>query len=513
MLLGRSRLEVSKPSFPYFPFAHAMGEEQGTLFQPDFNRSVRVEARAERLSGDAGALLLRELAERLGYRALLGEALRDDRTPERIRHPFGELLLTDLLLRAQGWTDHSDATLLRHDPLLRLAVSHRRGEAPIREAGSRRVPDGLASQPTLSRFLGKLAEEKNRNALGRALLSVTKRRLGLVEGRQYAEAIVDMDSLPIEVHGHQPGTAYNGHYRLRCYHPLVARLADGDFLGGKLREGQAHTADGGQAFVLPILEELARHYLEVWLRVDAGFPEPHLLQALEARGIRYVARLRGNRTLNRLAEPHLKRPPGRPPREGRTWVHELRYRAGTWCTSRRVVLVVLERPGEQGELFLDHFFLLTNAPPDAMDGFQLLGRYRGRGDAERDFGELNGAFQVGLPSSPRPKEHYRGQPIQAPSTRFDAFAVNEVRWLLTLHAANLLHAARTLIRHRDQRLWSRQRFRDHVLKVPARLTLGRRRVTVCLPAQRSALWRALARAIQALPPARGSPTVAPLSAA
>ncbi|CAN5770471.1 IS1380 family transposase [soil metagenome] len=513
MLLDRSKLEVMKPSFHHCPAKHAMGEIQGTLFQPNFNRSIRVESRSERLSGDAGTLLLRELAEVLGYRSILREVLTDDRDPDRIRHPFGELLLTELLLRAQGFTDHSDAALLRHDPLLRLAVSERRGEAPIREAGDRRVPDGLASQPTLSRFLATLAEEDNRDALGRALLELTKRRLGLREGRWHAEAIVDMDSLPIEVYGHQPGTAYNGHYRLRCYHPLVARLANGDFLGGKLREGQAHTADGGLAFVLPILEELARHYLEVWLRVDAGFPEPDLLRALEARGFRYVARLRGNRKLHRLAEPYLKRPPGRPPREGRTWVHDLSYQAGSWDTSRRVVLVVLERPGDQGELFLDHFFLLTNAPPKEMDGFQLLERYRGRGDAERDFGELNTAFQVGLPSSPRPKSHYRGRDIATPCLPFDAFGANEARWLLTLHAANLLHAARSLVHCRGQRLWSRQRFRDHVLKLPARVTLGKRRVTVCLSVDRAGPWRTLARAIQALPSARGSPSRSTLSPA
>jgi hypothetical protein len=504
---------VSNQPSHHCPAKHAMGEVQGTLFRPDFNRSIRVESRSERLSGDAGTLLLRELAEVMGYRRLLHEVLTDKRDADRIRHPFGELLLTDLLLRAQGFTDHSDATLLRQDPLFRLSVSERRGESPIREAGDRRVPEGLASQPTLSRFLAALAEDDNREALARSLLELTKRRLGLREGRWHPEAIVDMDSLPIEVHGHQPGTAYNGHYRLRCYHPLVARLSDGDFLGGKLREGQAHTADGGLAFVLPILEELARHYLEVWLRVDAGFPEPSLLRALEARGFRYVARLRGNRTLHRLAEPYLKRPPGRPPREGRTWVHELSYRAGSWDTARRVVLVVLERPGEQGELFLDHFFLLTNAPSEEMDGFQLLERYRKRGEAERDFGELNTAFQVGLPSAPRSKSHYRGRPVQAPSSPFDAFAANEARWLLTLHAANLLHAARTLTRRRDQRLWSRQRFRDHVLKVPARITLGKRRVSVWLPADRSRMWHELARAIEVLPPARGSPMAHTRSAA
>jgi hypothetical protein len=247
--------------------------------------------------------------------------------------------------------------------------------------------------------------------------------------------------------------------------------------------------------------------------MDAGFPEPHLLRALESRDFRYVARLRSNRALDRLAQPHLKRPPGRPPREGRTWVHELTYQAGTWHTPRRVVLVVLERPGDQGELFLDHFFLLTNAPAEEMDGFQLLERYRGRGDAERDFGELNGAFQVGLPSSPRPKEHYRGERVRLPTPAYDAFGANEARWLLTLHAANLLHAARTLIRRRERGLWSRQRFREHVLKVPARVTLGKRRVMVWLPADRSSLWADLARAIEALPPARGSPELHALPAA
>ena len=125
------------------------------------------------------------------------------------------------------------------------------------------------------------------------------------------------------------GTLGASNFTLRCYHPLVARLAGGDFLGGRVREGQAHTAYRGQAFIIPILKEVPRYYLKVWLRIDAGFPKPHLLRSLEARGIRYVAWLRGNRALNRLAEPYLKRPPGRPPREGRTWVHELTYKAGT----------------------------------------------------------------------------------------------------------------------------------------------------------------------------------------
>jgi hypothetical protein len=48
-----------------------MGEVQGTLFALDFNRSVQVEARPERLPADTGALLLRELSDKLGLPALV----------------------------------------------------------------------------------------------------------------------------------------------------------------------------------------------------------------------------------------------------------------------------------------------------------------------------------------------------------------------------------------------------------------------------------------------------------
>jgi Transposase DDE domain group 1 len=38
--------------------------------------------------------------------------------------------------------------------------------------------------------------------------------------------VLDMDSSVSETHGAQEGTAYNGHFRCTCYHPLVSiRLA------------------------------------------------------------------------------------------------------------------------------------------------------------------------------------------------------------------------------------------------------------------------------------------------
>jgi hypothetical protein len=177
---------------------HAMGESQATLFQPNFNRSVHVEARADRVTADAGALLIRELVERSGLRQQLEKALVDTRAPERTTHPFMELLLTWLLQDVQGYPDQLDVSLLRDDPLFRLSVSSRRGERALLPARGRE-PDGLASQPTMSRTLTMLSTEDNRSGLGEVLAASGD----VLRLRAKTERVLDLDSLPIEVHGAQ----------------------------------------------------------------------------------------------------------------------------------------------------------------------------------------------------------------------------------------------------------------------------------------------------------------------
>ena len=495
-----------------------MGEIQGTLFPLEFNRSVHVEARAERLTADAGAVLLREFMDRSGLTALLDEHLVDGRDAARTVHPFVELLRTELLRQAQGYADRRDVELLRDDPAFRLAVSSRRGQRPFR-AGADGEPDGLCSQPTLSRLAAALGSLENRRGLATVLPAWAERRLrDRVQRRGEAlplgEITLDLDSLPIEVYGHPPGSAWNGHYRQRCYHPLVVRWAEeGDFLGGRLRTGRAHMADGGLRFVVPHVRWAKGLARTVWLRIDAGFPEPELLGDLEDEGIFYVARLRSNAALERLAAPYLKRPPGRPPRKGRVWTHELRYAAGSWKRERRVVLVVLERPDAQGHLFLDHFFLVTNAPAEEVDGEALLERYRGRGDAERDFGEWKNALDVHLSSTPRPKSHYRERPVESMARPLAGFRTNEANLLLSLLAANLLSAAQAMVRRASEERWSRERFRTLVLKCAGRATLSGGYVTLAVDRARAPLWTRFHETMRRLYPARGSPTDAPLPSA
>lgn len=480
-----------------------MNTAQSTLFPLDFNPSIRVEPRPERLSVDAGAVLLRNVIHKLNYTRDLARHLRDTRDPELITHPLEEMLNTGLLLFAQGWRDQDDADELRDDPVFRLAASTRRGLSPltIRPDEERRRnknpenPDGLASQPTLSRMVRMLGSEENRRVMRHTLLLKAARRINAGNrGHRLRYVTMDVDSLPIEVAGHQPGSAYNGHYHERVYHPLIASIAEtGDILDAKLRKGNVHTADGSVAFILPLIDLVEKHICQVAsVRFDAGIPEEHILAALEARGVGYAARIKNNPVLDRMAEPFLKRPVGRPPAEPRVWFYEDTYQAETWSRARRVVLVVLERADQpQGELFLHHFWLLTNWSMDQIKDDDLLEHYRERGTAEGHQGELMSVLDPALHSSPRPKTHYRHRVPKNVTPSGDSFAINEVILLLNVMAYNIGHALRVMVETSTKEGWSLLRLRERVLKVAARVVLHGRRAIIVVNTVTARHWKSL----------------------
>jgi len=469
-----------------------MGEVQNTLFQLDFNRSITVEARPERITGDAGALLMREVMTRLGIDRFLDKHLDDPRDPNLITHPKIELVRTCLLLPAQGWRDEDDADARRQDPALALSVSERKGTGPLRSPDpGKREPHGLPSQPTLSRMMASLSEESQREVLHEALFQSAARRLKATRrGHRMRYITLDVDSLPIEVHGHQQGAEYNGYYGYYMFHPLVANVAEtGDLLDVRLRPGRAYTADGGLDFVLPLLDRMKQEYCQVaYVRVDAGFPEEGFLHTLEERGTKYVCRIKSNPLLNRLAEPYLKRPRGRPPEEPRTWFRELHYKAEEWSRERRIVLVVQEVPGD---LFLHHFFLITSWSEEEMSGHALLELYRQRGTAEGYLGELKDVLDPALSSTCRTKSHYKGQPPQTHSPSIDPFAVNEVRLLLIAITYNLMNAGRVLMEKASHQGWSLRRFVEWVLKVSARVLLHAHKAVVVIGTASAEKWSML----------------------
>ena len=176
------------------------------LLTASINASLSVETRPERLTGDAGAILVREVIERTGIVGWMTERRHDPRQPHLVCYPLADLLRTMLVLFAQGWRDQDDADALRLDPALRLAVAGARGTTPLAEGAH------LASQPTLSRLLDILTLEANWPVLREALAELAARRLRTERGgRPLRHLTIDVDSLPVEVHGAQPGSAWNGH--------------------------------------------------------------------------------------------------------------------------------------------------------------------------------------------------------------------------------------------------------------------------------------------------------------
>jgi hypothetical protein len=302
-----------------------MGEKV-ELFRPSFNRSVVVEARDANQSSDAGLVLVRDVLERAGLFDTLSGQLTDPRDPARTTHSLGDQLRTVIGLLAQGWGDLADVEGQAEDAVLRVATSSQRGLASLGEA--------LPSQSTLSRLLGTLSTEANRDALHEAAVALAGRRLRAANnGHRRQRLTLDFDGAAVPVAGHQAGSAYNGYLGGRVYYPLIASVAEtGDLLDARLREGKAHPAAEAPDWIPAVVDRARAHLCQVGLvRVDAGFTDDTTLSALEERGIPYLGRLRSNPALQRLAEPHLKRPVGRPTKEPREWVVEERYQAQSWA--------------------------------------------------------------------------------------------------------------------------------------------------------------------------------------
>ena len=402
-----------------------MGEEKNPFFEPSFNLAVKVRSRDERLTSDAGVILVREADHRLGLTESLAIGLDDPRDPVKIRYKLIELLRERIFAQVQGYTSADDLDRLAHDPALRLAAWDRPGDHVLEER--------LASQPTQSRLLRTLTISRgNREALRSALPDWVGRHLR-ASGRDHAVArgTIDVDSFPVVARGLQAGSAYNGHYKKRVYHPLVAafspggdygdrRVGDG-FVHAVLRRGNVSSAGGALRFIRNAVGKCSEFCRKSDVRFDSAFANGPIMDPLTEDGTRFLGLLQRNKRLSKLARPHLTRPAGRPPTGGYEKVVELGdYKAGSWKYLQRLVLVVVDKPDPktgQLELFPHYFFLVTNWHQEEISGWDLLEHYRRRGTFEDRIGEFSQGVSANL-SSP-------------------TFPENEVTLLLSLLAFNL----------------------------------------------------------------------------
>ena len=170
------------------------------------------------------------------------------------------------------------------------------GPRDASRGGRRALEKQAAGANTLSRFETEvLTREENLaepGVGGRAMAHSPHQRI-----------ILDMDSSESPVHGEQEGTAYNGHFRCTCYHPLFCFNQFGDCEGAMLRPGNVHSADGWRELLSPIAARYERAGVRRYFRADAAFARPEVYECLEAHSFLYAIRLPANDVVQREIEP------------------------------------------------------------------------------------------------------------------------------------------------------------------------------------------------------------------
>lgn len=456
-----------------------MGDNLLPLFQPTFNRSVRIASSELTLTEETGSLLVREASATLGLDLLL-TTLPDARDPDLIKHSMPEMVRTRVVLLVQGWGDQGDATTLRFDPALRLSVSDRAGEAPL-DPGVH-----LASQPTLSRMQHALATDEGITAFDGILRKLSLRRIRDAEPKR-PRLTIDIDTMPLETHGHQDGASYNTHYGCTCFQPLVAFAETGDILAVRLRPGANPTAEESFAFLAPVLDEAAAHGFEVCVRMDNWFANAHIMRELDKRRVRFITRLK---TTTALCTPtqdwHDRVLAGwraAPSADGqpRVATRELWDRPQKSGRVRRIIAVVVEP--SPGELFGKRFFLCTNFARNEGGSLSVLEHYRKRGTAETYIGEL------GRETIPCLRAVPRGRPGAV------TIRDNNVALLLAALAYELMHHLRRGIEKKLDEGWSLCRLRERVLRVATHVVRHARQITFRISATKAALWEAIMQAV------------------
>ena len=323
---------------------------------------VVADFRGGRLTTDAGALLLREVAERIGLFDALNAAIPDPRNPAFIIHDQRVMIAQRVTAIALGYEDLNDHQNLRADPILQLAA----GKPP-------EVDLTLASPPTLCRL---------ENRVGRKAL--VKLAAALVD--QFIAAhptppghlILDFDATDDLVHGEQEGRFFHGYYDHYCFLPLYVFCGD-ELLAAYLRPSNIDAAKHARAVLKLLVEKLRAAWPEVkiTIRGDSGFCRWRLMRWCDSRGVGYVIGLAKNPTLQRAARDEIARAERQFQQTGRPQriFGSFGYAASTWDRPRRVIV-----KAEHGARGANPRFIVANVPGDPQDLYEDV--YCQRGEME-----------------------------------------------------------------------------------------------------------------------------------
>src|ERR687890_496284 len=301
--------------------ADATGEAKAPPLRVAFDRRLKLEFHGARITSDGGLLAYRELDDALDLTTTGMSALAESRRGKNTRHRLLGLLRQAIYGRLAGYEDVNDAERLAHDPVMRAIVGREGLDRPAASTSQmgRSETEWLATEANLD-----------------ALTDLSGAWIDRVHRRRPPDGIIlDLDSSESPTYGEQEGSAWNGHFRCTCYHPLFLFNQFGDLERCMLRPGNVHTAEGWHSVLVPVIARYRGRGFVLYFRGDAARRSPELYELLEAEGIGYAIRLPANRVLQERIRHLLTRPVGRPPKKPQVFHASFSYQAESWNKPRR----------------------------------------------------------------------------------------------------------------------------------------------------------------------------------
>lgn len=293
-------------------------------FTPSNRRQVLAQFDGGKITSDAGALLLREVAVKAKLFQRMAQAIPDPRDPERIEHEQQTMLAQRVLGIACGWEDLNDHHGLRIDPLMQVATE--------RDVDEDRP---LASPATLCRLENRISH-KSCVALSKLLVELFIESFA----QPPEELVLDFDATDDPIHGDQEGRFFHGYYDNYCYLPLYVFCGE-KLLVSYLRPSNIDAARHSRGILKLLVDCLRRAWPQVKIifRGDSGFCRWKLMRWCDRREVDYVIGLARNKRLETIADPLMRRAQQQYEQSGQEQrlFDEFHYAAESWDRQRRVI--------------------------------------------------------------------------------------------------------------------------------------------------------------------------------
>ncbi len=436
--------------------------QQRVMFAELFEKPVVVQFDQPHGSSDGGAMLLKACDERLRLTERIAACFRDERQPGKILHTLHDLVRQRIYAIACGYADCNDAARLADDPIHKALIER----DPLEGTA-------LASQPTLSRF-ENTPGPKVLYRMGEALADAVIERQRRAH-RKARRITVELDPTDDPTHGAQQLALFNGHYDTWCYLPVAGFIRFDEepeqyLFTYVLRGGRAPAKLGAIGILRRVFARLRATCPRARLRVrlDGGYAGPEMFEFLETERVDYVIAMGGNRVLDALAEPAMRRARALSKSSGQTEhvYSECRYAAKSWGVKRRVIIKAEMVRLEGREPRDNPRYVVTNLSAGPKHLYENV--YCQRGEIENRIKEL----------------HYG---LQIDRTSCTDFWANQLRVLLTAAAYVLMQELRAAAAGTECARAQVSTLRERLLKLGAWVERSVRRIVVHLPQETP--WR------------------------